>query len=152
MKDERLKEIFNDYDPKLSSSMDFMERLDRNLNAVELIHRENESVMKRNRIAVVLASLAGFITGVIFTLIFPYLHGLVNSVENTLLSTFSIPTPLYGIQIMTWLLIGGISVFVAVNTYSISTTLLPLHQGVHGSSPSGTTQYESNSRKNPENQ
>lgn len=139
MEDERLKEIFSGYDPKLSSSVDFMERLDRNLKAVELIHRENESVMKRNRIAVVLASLAGFITGVIFTLLFPYLHGLVNSVADTLLSTFSIPTPLYGLQILTLLLIGGISVFVAVNTYSISITLLPPHQGVHGSRSSGTT-------------
>lgn len=134
MEDDRLKELFNGYVPKLSSSMDFMERLDRNLNAVELIHRENEAFMKRNRIAVALASLAGFITGVIFTLLFPYLNGLVNSVTDILLSTCSIPTPLYCIQVLTWLLIGGISVFVSVNTYAISSCLLPPNHGACGSS------------------
>ncbi|MDE6512161.1 MAG: hypothetical protein K2L00_08755 [Muribaculaceae bacterium] len=127
MEEERLKEIFSGYNPKLSSSMDFMERLELRLDAVEIVRKENESIIKRNRIAVVFASLAGFITGVISTLLFPYLHGLVNSVADIILSTCSIPTPIYGLQILTWLLIGGISVFVAVNTYSISTSLLPHH-------------------------
>ena len=66
MEEERLKDIFNDYDPELSSSRNFIERLERNLNAVELIQKENAKATRRNKAAVLIASIAGFITGFIF--------------------------------------------------------------------------------------
>lgn len=127
MEEERLKDLFQAYNPRLSSSMDFMERLDRNLNAIEFIHKEKAAVRKRNRVAVVAAAAAGFMTGVIFTLLFPYINALIQSMMVALTTECRLPENLYGEYAMTisWLLIGGISVFVAINTYNITVALRP---------------------------
>lgn len=140
MEEERLKEIFSEYDPELSSSLAFMERLDRNLNAVELIHQENDAVMKRNRLAVVIASVAGFVTGVLFTMMFPYINGLLQSLLSNILSASLLPDTHYGIHVVSWFLIGGISVLVSLNTYHISTTLLSHNHEVFGLLTSKSTQ------------
>ena len=122
MEEERIKEFFRGYDPELSSGIAFMERLERNLDAVEMIHRENESAMKRNRIAVAVAAAAGFITGVVFTLIFPYIKALIQSVMAAVMTEFRLSDNLQCEYVMTisWLLIGGISVLVALNTYNLT--------------------------------
>lgn len=132
MEEDKIKELFSSYDPELSSSLAFMERLERNMEAVEFIHRENEAIMKRNRLAVAIASVAGFVTGVIFTLLYPYILALVETSVNSLLAACQIPGALYGIHIITWLIIGAIAVGVALNTYSISISLRPLRCGRRG--------------------
>lgn len=123
MEEDKIKDLFSSYDPELSSSLAFMERLERNMEAVEFIHRENEAIMKRNRMAVAIASVAGFVTGVIFTLLFPYISALVETLTGSILATCRIPDPFYGIQIISWLLVGGVSVFVALNTYTLTASL-----------------------------
>lgn len=126
MEEEKIKDMFRKYDPDLSSSMAFMERLERNLNAVEMIHRENNAVMRRNRLAVALAACAGFISGVIFTLLLPYITDMIESGLEAIegLGTYS-DFSVYP-QVISWCIIGAISVFIAVNTYDISLSLLPL--------------------------
>ncbi|MBD5262119.1 MAG: hypothetical protein HDS38_08330 [Bacteroides sp.] len=124
MEEERIKDLFKDYAPDLSSSMDFMQRLERNLDAVELIHRENAAVMKRNRLAVAIASCAGFLTGVIFTLLFPYINSLIQSLSESIQASCNIPYSLNGMQLIAWLAVGAASVFVALNTYSLTNLLL----------------------------
>ena len=132
MEEDKLKDLFKSYDPELSSSRDFIERLERNLNAVELIHRDNAAVLKRNRIAVAIASVAGFITGVVFTLSLPYIEVFVNTLLSSLLSAFRLPDVLYSNQVVSWLLVGAISVFVGLNTYTITLSLLPSRDGKLG--------------------
>ena len=127
MEEERLADLFQEYDPCVSSSLDFMERLKRNLNAIEFIHQEKAAARKRTRVAVALAAAAGFMTGVFFTLIFPYIKSLVQS----MMTEFRLPETLsseYAITI-SWLLIGGISVIVALNAYTISLSLTPWRDG-----------------------
>ena len=124
MEEERIKDLFKDYAPDLSSSMDFMQRLERNLDAVELIHRENAAVMKRNRLAVRIASCAGFLTGVIFTLLFPYIKSLIQSLSASIQASCNLPYSLDGLQVIPWLAVGAVSVFVALNTYHLATVLL----------------------------
>lgn len=132
MEEEKLKDLFKRYDPDISSSMAFMERLERNLNAVELIHQENNAVLKRNRMAVAIASAAGFITGVIFTLLFPYINTLVQTLMSAILTAFRLPDAIYGIHVISWLLIGGVSVFVALNTYTLTLSIIPSRDGRRG--------------------
>lgn len=132
MEEDKIKELFSGYDPDISSGIAFMERLERNLNAVELIHQENSEVLKRNRIAVAMASMAGFLTGVIFTLLFPYIDSLVQTLMSTILTACSLPDSLYGVHVISWLAIGGVSAFVALNTYSLSTSLLSHRQATNG--------------------
>ena len=127
MEEERIKDLFQEYDPLLSSSMDFIECLERNLDTMEIIHRENAAAMKRNRIAVAAAAAAGFITGVIFTLMFPYIKALIQSMMAAVLTEFCLPYthPTEYAMTISWLLIGGISVFSALNTYNIILALRP---------------------------
>ncbi|MDE5814142.1 MAG: hypothetical protein K2H72_07645 [Muribaculaceae bacterium] len=125
MEEDKLKDLFKSYDPELSSSRDFIERLERNLNVVELIHRDNAAVLKRNRIAVAIASVAGFITGVVFSLLLPYIEVFVNFLLSSLLSAFRLPDVIYGNQVVSWLLVGAISVLVGLNTYTITLSIQP---------------------------
>lgn len=130
MEDDKIKEIISGYDPELSSSIDFMERLERNLKAVELIHQENEAALKRNRLAVAIASFSGFVTGVICTLLFPYINAMISSLTYAITASFQLIDFDYGINVISWLLIGGVSVLVALNTYNISSGLLPHNQRI----------------------
>ncbi|MDE6741034.1 MAG: hypothetical protein K2J58_01740 [Muribaculaceae bacterium] len=126
MEEDKISRIFREYDPELSSSITFVERLERNLNAVEMIHRENAVVMKRNKTAVGIAACTGFISGVIFTLLLPYITNMIRSlVESIIGLTGQQAIPDYS-QAFSWIIIGTISVFVAVNTYDIALSLQPL--------------------------
>ncbi|MDE5849676.1 MAG: hypothetical protein K2H38_06000 [Muribaculaceae bacterium] len=123
MEEDKIKDIFSNYDPELTSSLEFMERLERNLDAVELIHRENAAVMKRNRIAVTVAAIAGFLSGILFTLLLPYLMDMIQSLITTLPGmTAQNINPGYA-QALSWILIGAASVFIAVNAYDITLAL-----------------------------
>ena len=124
MEEDRIKELFSEYNPELTSGIDFIDRLQRNLDAVELIHQENGAVMKRNRAAVMVSSLAGFVTGIIFSLFLPYIDSLVQTFLSSILTSCCLPDSLYVIHVISWLAIGGVSVFIALNTYFLSTTLL----------------------------
>lgn len=129
MEEDRIKELFREYDPNVSSSMAFIERLEQNLDAVEMIHRENAAVMKRNKVAVCSAACAGFISGVIFTMLLPYITNIIRSGMESLTSPAGQPgLPDYP-QVISWILIGAVSVFVAVNTYDIALSLQPLKGG-----------------------
>lgn len=125
MEEDKIKDIFSSYNPELTSSFAFMERLERNLNAVELIHRENAAVMKRNRMAVAVAACVGFISGMILTLLLPYIIKMIQS----LMASFPVNmahniNPGYTLTI-SLILIGAVSVFVAVNVYDITLGLIP---------------------------
>ena len=129
MEEERLKDLFSQYDPELSSSMAFLERLERKLEAVELIHQENAAVMKRNKLAVAIATFAGFISGILFTLILPYLADVIKSSMEAI-AGHEWQQDFSGYpQVISWFIVGAISVFIAVNTYNISLSLLPLKGG-----------------------
>lgn len=130
MEEDKIKEIFSGYNPEISSSIDFMERLERNLQAVELIHQENEAAIRRNRLAVTIASFSGFVTGVICTLLFPYINAIISSLTYSIASTFQLVDFDYGNNVISWLLIGGVSVLVALNTYNISSSLLPQNKRI----------------------
>ena len=73
MEDNRLRDIFKDYNPDLSSDFSFMQTLERNLDKVEIVRRHNVEIHRRARIAVFVAAVAGFVTGVIFMLFMPNL-------------------------------------------------------------------------------
>lgn len=123
MQEDTLKDIFKNYEPELSSRMDFMNRLERNLDAVELIHKENAKAMKRNKLAVTVASATGLITGIVFSILMPYLNKLMSNIghyfstEAQFLNTFA---DYY--QIILWLIIGTLSVVVSLCTYKIIQT------------------------------
>lgn len=129
MEEDKIKDIFQRYDPDLSSSMAFMERLERNMDAIEFIHKENAAVMKRNRIAVYVATCLGFISGIIFTLLLPYLKDMIGSVMEAIPVAFFQSVISGYTTAISWIIIGAASVFIAVNTYDITLSLQPLRGG-----------------------
>ncbi|MDE6561407.1 MAG: hypothetical protein K2K75_08515 [Muribaculaceae bacterium] len=132
MEEDRLKDIFKEYEPDLSSRMAFMERLERNLNAVEIIHRENALATKRNRLAVICASIVGFLVGFLFSFALPYISNMIAEFED-FISTNSVLSNLNAIpefqSVIAWIIIGAVSVFTSIGTYNMVLNYRPLTSG-----------------------
>ncbi|MDE5735097.1 MAG: hypothetical protein K2H83_08175 [Duncaniella sp.] len=77
MENDDIKSLFDGFNPRLSSGADFMARLDRNLERVEMIKAHQQTVRRRGRLAVLLAALAGFVMGALMTLAVPSLTSLL---------------------------------------------------------------------------
>ena len=135
MEEDRLKDIFKEYEPDLSSRMAFMERLERNLNAVEIIHQENAMATKRNRLAVTFASMAGFLVGFLFSFALPYISNMIAEIEDSI-STNSVLSNLNAIlefqSVIAWVIIGAFSVFTSIGTYNMVINYQPLTGGKLG--------------------
>lgn len=124
MDDDKLKSLFSNFEPELSSDFQFMNKLQRNLNSVEIIKQHTAEVRSRNKKAVAIAAFIGFIVGFLFSLSLPYLGDAVSNwqltlPENSMLNTFA-----NNFTIIAWTVIGGTSVFTALNTYEISLSML----------------------------
>lgn len=132
MEEDRLKYIFRQYDPDLSSSVDFLKRLERNLNVVEMIHQENAKAAKRNRIALMLASLAGFTVGFLFSLTLPYIDKMAIGFRNSIISQSILHKLDFVFEfqyVIVWIIIGAISVIASLVTYNMALNYRPLTNG-----------------------
>lgn len=69
--DAQLRRLFADFNPPLSPAPRFMERLERDMLRVEMVKEATRRLQRRNRVAVALAALAGFVAGVIFMALYP---------------------------------------------------------------------------------
>lgn len=84
-----LRQLFAEFSPDLPSDNLFMERLKRGMDAVEIVKRRNEAQMAATRRAIKIAGATGFITGVIFAFIFPYLVALIGDLTASLVARSS---------------------------------------------------------------
>ena len=124
MEDDKLKSLFSNFEPELSSDFLFMNKLQRNLNSVELIKQHTAEVRSRSRKAVAIAAIVGFIVGFLFSLSLPYLSEAVSNWQLTLPSESVMNVFANNFTIIAWLVIGGTSVFAALNSYELSLSLL----------------------------
>ena len=124
MEDDKLKSLFSNFEPELSSDILFMNKLQRNLNSVELIKQHTVEVRSRSRKAVAIAAIVGFIVGFLFSLSLPYLSEAVSNWQLTLPSESVLNVFANNFTIIAWLVIGGTSVFAALNSYELSLSLL----------------------------
>ena len=124
MEDDKLKSLFSKFEPELSSDFLFMNKLQRNLNSVELIKQHTAEVRSRSRKAVAIAAIVGFIVGFLFSLSLPYLTDAVSNWQLTLPSESVMNVFANNFTIIAWLVIGGTSVFAALNSYEVSLSLL----------------------------
>jgi uncharacterized membrane protein YdbT with pleckstrin-like domain len=119
MEDEIFKDIFNKFEPQLSSHDEFMANLKRNLNAVECIKQQQAAANKHNKIAIWIAAVSGFIIGALLTLLFPFIKGSLSTISiNT--SWFSAEDISTAIQVIVWAIIAITSCITAYNVYEIS--------------------------------
>lgn len=124
MEDDKLISLFSNFEPELSSDFLFMNKLQRNLNSVELIKQHTVEVRSRSRKAVAIAAVVGFIVGFLFSLSLPYLSEAVSNWQLTLPSESVMNVFANNFTIIAWLVIGGTSVFAALNSYELSLSLL----------------------------
>ncbi len=124
MEDDKLKSLFNDFNPELSSDIMFMHRLQKSLNAAEIVKRHSDKVRARSKKAVLIAVVVGFIVGFMFSLSLPYLAHAVADWQLRLPDSSFMSPVVDNLMVIAWGVIGATSVFAALNTYEVSIALL----------------------------
>ncbi len=124
MEDDKLKSLFSNFEPELSSDSLFMNNLQHNLNSVEIVKQHTAEIRSRSKKAIAIAALVGFIVGFLFSLLLPYLIDAVSNWQLTLPSESILNAFAKKFTIIAWLVIGGTSVFISLNTYEVSLSLL----------------------------
>lgn len=129
MEDDKLKSLFAEFQPELSSDSLFMNRLERNMESVEIVKRRVEEMRARNRRAIAVAAIVGFIVGFLFSLSLPYLSGLVAGWQVTLPQESVMNVVADRFAVIAWGVIGAVAVTAAINTYDMMTSKpIPLDQ------------------------
>jgi hypothetical protein len=119
MEDDKLRNLFNDFQPELSSSSQFMTKLQKNMEMVEILKQHDIALKKRNKLAVVIAAASGFVMGVILTLLFPLIGNWVSTVSVSIphlhISSLTIDYSFVG-----WIVMAGACIITALNAYEIA--------------------------------
>lgn len=75
--EDKISELFKGYNPDLSPDSLFMERLEHNLRAVDIVKQQLKASNRKNRLAIIAAAITGFIVGVVSVIAYPYLSEIV---------------------------------------------------------------------------
>lgn len=124
MEDDKLKSLFSNFEPDLSSDFQFITKLQKSLNSVEIIREHAAEVRSRSKKAIVIAALVGFLVGFLFSMLLPYLSDTVSNWQLTLPRESVLNSFANNFTTFAWLIIGGTSVLAALNSYEISLSLL----------------------------
>lgn len=124
MEDKDIQQLFQAYQPKLPSDREFMSVLMSNLRKVEFLKREQEVMRRQNRIAVAVSAVTGFMTGVVFMLLMPYISAFIDSVAGEFFSVFRIlgeaaaPVP-----VLSWITVGMTTVLLSISSYHVALSI-----------------------------
>lgn len=124
MEDDKLKDLFVNFKPELSSDFSFLTKLKNNLEQVELIKQHNEEIAARRKKAVAIAACAGFVVGFLFSLALPYLGNAMENIQVSLPTGTFLKMIMDNYLIAAWLIIGAATVLIALNVYDISMSLM----------------------------
>lgn len=124
MEDDKLKDLFVNFKPELSSDFSFLTKLKNNLEQVELIKQHNEEIAARRKKAVAIAAYAGFVVGFLFSLALPYLGNAMENIQVSLSTGTFLKMIMDNYLIAAWLIIGAATVLISLNVYDISMSLM----------------------------
>lgn len=118
MEEQELVDLFEKFNPELSSDANFMARLNSNLYAVECVKQKAAALQRKNKIALVVASVIGFVFGVIGTLCYPILMKCLSNLfaAGSVISQFVTD---YG-NILVWTLISAITLLISYTAYDLT--------------------------------
>jgi hypothetical protein len=129
MEEDKLKSLFAEFRPELSSDRRFMDCLTQNMESVEIVKRRMAETRARNRRAVTVAAVVGFVVGFLFSLTLPYLSGVVAGWQLTLPEESVTRVLADWFAVISWVVIGAVAVTAATNTYDMMTSKpIPLEQ------------------------
>ena len=123
MEDDKLKDLFSNFNPEISSDFKFMDRLQQNIKSVELIKQQSAELRTRNKKAVAIAGIVGFIAGMLFSMALPYIGNAGSNINLSLPAGIILNLSDY-YPVLAWAVVGGVSVLTALNTYEISLSLM----------------------------
>lgn len=124
MEDNQLKDLFAGFNPPMGDDNQFMSKLERNLQAVEFAKTHCAEARRKNRVAVIVASIVGFVCGVVCTLCYPYLLGLIDGFKDVS-SDVAWAVDKYG-DVMVWAVCSIATCVLTYASYDISQIALTL--------------------------
>lgn len=124
MDDDKLKQLFRDFDPDMKSDELFMTRLQHRLDSVEMVKEHNDEVIRRSRTATVIAASVGLIAGLLLSLALPYIGAGAESLKELMPTVRAAEFIADNYLVIAWGLIGATATAVAVNAYDLSLSLL----------------------------
>lgn len=119
MNDDKIKDLFAAYNPQLPPDSYFMERLTHKMQAVELLKDKTAELRHRNRIAVRVAMLTGVAVGIVLTICFPYILGIlenITKIAGTSIANFAADY----IDIGAWIIIAVLTGTMSYTTYDLT--------------------------------
>lgn len=118
--DEALRNMFAAFQPKMATDLDFMSRLQQRLDSVEYIRSQTAASRHSRKLALGIAVMTGFVAGVVFSFLFPYMQGLFSGISA------SIPTldPSLVSMILTCIAAGALTVGMTLAAYDMALSLL----------------------------
>jgi len=127
MEDDKIRLLFRGFEPELSSDFSFMARLQRNMDAVELVRQHNAALRKRNKSAVLIAGAFGFVLGIISTLIYPILSDWLSTIHFSL-PEFHIASLKFEPSVVGGLIMAIVCVILTINVYELALARLTLKE------------------------
>lgn len=118
LNDDKLRDLFNTFQPELSDDANFMARLEQSLETVEIIRRHNKMVKTYNCRALTWSALTGVAVGVVLSLVVPYLKTLIDDIGTAKLSPAIIRFVSEYYTTISWSIIGGVTLFVTLFIYT----------------------------------
>lgn len=103
----------------LTPDAKFMSKLRKNMEAIDMVKHEMRIMKKRNRIAVAVAALTGFVMGVALMLLLPLIGGLASSIDIAIADRILCDITIDW-QIAGWIVSSAVCVFTALNAYEIA--------------------------------
>lgn len=117
--DKKLKELFVNFRPDLTPDECFMEHLERNLAIIESLKQQNAAMKRRNRNSLIMASLAGFIVGVILALLLPWTGEIITTVSLSL-PNVRIDLAEINREWISWVVLATLTTLTSLSVYEIS--------------------------------
>lgn len=104
--EDRIRELFQGYNPPLGDKREFMRSLEKRMDAAEIIRRYHQDEVKRCRTVAIIAGVSGMALGAVvvsMSMLFP-----VSLPQLHLLSQFRFSTALAQYQNALWILLAAV--------------------------------------------
>lgn len=110
--------LLSNFDPELPSDYEFMHKLQQRLDVAEMVRAEQSAMTRRNRMAICIAALSGFVMGTVLTLLYPLLwEWLPSTGTTTVIAGLSADTCY---RYALWGITALLSVVTAYNSYELT--------------------------------
>ncbi len=126
MEDDDIKNLLAGFDPELAPGHQFMAKLQQKMEAVEIVRQHQVAMKKRNRTAILIASLCGFAMGVFLSILTALCSDWI-SIFSISLPYVQIETLVVDYQFMKWVVMAIVSGVTAMNAYEIALARLKPH-------------------------